>query len=95
MDEDKTGYEVDENGVNFTDDAMLEMLNNEPETACSVVWASCKQLVLETEMLNSDLSTLDDDLKNAYIVAKAMDMVVQSMQLLAQEYEGIENGKVH
>lgn len=66
----------------FDDDTMLEMLQSEPEQACAIVWASARSLCARAQEDYTDLRSMPDDLKNAYIVAMAMDMVVQGMQEL-------------
>ena len=82
----------------FDDDTMLDMLEEEPEQACAIVWASAKQLATEAEGMYSDMKDAPDDIKNAYIVSKALDLIVQGMQEIAQEIPGFHDdtgGPVH
>lgn len=91
--EKETKYNMDEDSIFFDDDSMLDMLDEEPETACSVVWASCRALVLQANADYPDPKAMPEDLKNAYVVARAMDLVVQGMQELANEIPA--HGAVH
>lgn len=83
----------------FEDDAMLDMLDEEPETACAIVWASAKRMAEETEAMYPDMKEAPEELKNAYIVSKALDMIVQGMQEMAQEIPGFHDntggGSIH
>lgn len=64
----------------YEDDEMVDLLESDPITACTIVWASCKQLVIEAEETHADAHDMDDDLKNSYIIAKAFDMMVQGIK---------------
>lgn len=83
----------------FEDDTMLDMLDEEPETACAIVWASAKRMAEEAEALYPNMKEAPEDMKNAYIVSKALDMIVQGMQEMAQEIPGFHDdtggGSVH
>lgn len=75
---------VDEE-IFFDDDTMLDMLVSEPEQACAIVWASARNLCANAQNDYDNLHDMPEELKNAYIVAMAMDMVVQGMQEIASE----------
>jgi hypothetical protein len=85
----------EEEEIIFDDDTMLDMLIEEPEQACAIVWASARSLCAEAEEEYPDLHNMPEELKNAYIVAAALDMVVQGLQEMATEYTPNDSGGLH
>lgn len=71
----------------YGDDEMLDLLESDPITACTIVWASCLQLTREAEETQPDLHDLDEDYKNSYIIAKAFDLMVQGIKRAQDQAE--------
>lgn len=86
--------QLEQEDVLFDDDTMLDMLEEEPEQACAIVWASARSLCASAQEDYANLHDMPEDLKNAYIVAMAMDMIVQGMQEMAQDMAPTD-GSVH